>query len=824
VETVSFWISPERTRGSKSYRSCTSCHGRLFLSDLDSLDFFGTHPRRVLCPACKDTLDSDLSVPDVVSYLRRVKVFLTSADASRPTSAGMALSAMVLISSFFVVSVTLRSVQSAVEAGPFSGLNDMVLVYIEHEEGPDAITPDYLSPYVSYLDQWGNREEWLFDSFLFLSLFSDQKRSFWGPSTAKDWNWWIDKLFQEDRQIDALNQEIERARKSLGKPSKRGVILSIPYPHPEVTNFGLRSESGEFLSFIPTSQGQNRSIENRLEACTWFVQEVVARWETSRYNNLELLGFYWFQEELLEGDADLVNRLAENLHIEGYQLFWIPYNSEENMRALEAFSNGTLLFDQVWIQPNHAFREGVGDRWKERRDLDLIASAAADLGVPIEIELNRDVFLKNDVGALNNFYHYLDGGLTHLYIDQPLAYYVFPSEMYSSPNPVVRDSYYALGDFVKGRHQPVSYVLHCDVGKDDTSSISSSIVLESKRDWGPSEEVDGFSRRLALPEASFVVDGMDPAKDLVVAIRYMTYHQVEVQVRLEGQWTSLGTLIADGQWHTSHWEVESSGGGARSLVFRSTNFTWVSDIWAYPDETIFRLESGPAADGDVGLRSEVIQTDGSWGLVSGDEVFLTRIDPERAWLVGITYRSEHPSRLEMLGGQSPLDLILDASPDWTLEVFHMDQGFGSSEILFRADGDVEIEEMWVSPPELHTNVGTAWDTNPRRHSPGASVGDGWSASRTTSTPHLTTYRSGQPGSSIALSPLGSAVLLTLEYRAEQPVEVLMGNGEQARVVAVLNPADQWSRETIAIAAVGPSGVELRLSAPLDLSSIWVERG
>lgn len=821
METNFFWISPERMRGSRSINACTSCGAPLFKTKGDSLEFHGTHPRAVLCMDCKDAQDARTSSLSVSLSPKGLLHSISRSDAIRPTSIAVTMLASVTLMFFLTVLVGIRFVDLAAQSAPFDRIQDLVLVYVPNNQG--QINSKYLSPYVSYLDGNGLSMEWLFDSFLFLAISSDPSMSwtFWEHTTVGDWRWWINKIFEKGSQVDALNTEIERVKKVLGRPSRRGVILSVPYPSPTVDDFGMRSEDGSPLNFVASTGRENRSAAHRLEASLWFVDEVIARWESRSYNNLELLGFYWFQEELLEGDFELVNGVADHLHERGYKLYWIPYNSEKNIEAAEAYDRGELRFDYLWLQPNYAFRDRATSPWKELRDLDGIARVVNELNASIEIEVDEHLFLSGDIAALNNFYHYLDGGLTYLYMNKPLAYYVFPNEMYRSRNSLVRQSYDALSEFVKDRHQPVSYVIHSSM--DEGSDPTSPIQFEDRRDWGPAESVVGSVARLAVPGATLSVNGLDPFKDMILAVRYLTFRPGEIHAGFGKENEPLGKLLADGDWHTGHWSIDLSSRARKDFDIIITNLTWISDIWMYPDETILRLSYDGSGIRVPGLYTNSTSRDGVWKLASDTPLLLSDVDPQLPWLVGLTYRSQRAVDLTLTNGRPFQDMTLEPAAGWTRIAFRTNPHYGSSDIEFVFDDPIEVMDMWASLPVLRTNVGTAWDTNPHRHSPGACIGELWSAARSSGEPPYHTYRTGEWGSTIFLVPIDPAqnTLLTTEYRSEASVPLQLGSG---RALGTLPPASQWEIHTIVVPPTGTDGEVLTILGEIDLSSISVELG
>jgi hypothetical protein len=816
VENSSFlWVSPRRVRGSKSFKHCTCCGCRLFQSDSDSLDFVGTHPIEVLCLSCMEAQRArsvgwhpDISLAAITSLLRAV-------DSVRPTSVGVSALASLVVAGILASSLAIRTADTAPRLGGFEDIQDVALVYVPPGQG--LITQHYLEPYVSYLDEDGSRTEWLFDSFLFLTIYTDSMSTFWGPSSAADWRGWMDKLFRPGQQIDALDREVEEAKRHLGKTSKRGVIISIPYPSPETPSFGL--VEGSRLDFSREGR-KEESTQDRLRACTWFVDEVVSRWIGQGYDNLELVGFYWFQEELMEGDVELVNRLSDYLRQEGYGLYWIPFNSEKNLDAVRAWQRGEIGFEYVWIQPNYAFKYRENERWRELRDLDTVARIAGELNASLEIEVDENSFLAGDVAALNNFYNYLDTGLTYLYVHRPLAYYIFPYDMYSSANSLVRQSYDALCRFVKGRHNPVSYFLHRDIGSHGPAVNHPSIHLETPKDWGPKEVLDGIAAYLAAPGARIRVDDMDPHKDAILAIKYLTFLPTSVELSYGSEEGSLGKLVADGYWHTTHWKIDLSSRARKSFEVAFTNLTWVSAVWVYPEETILRLDVGQAWDAP-GIFTEVPPAGGVWDFRSGDEAVFRESDPQKLWMAGITYRSSDSVEITLANGRDFQTVTLEESGDWAERVFHVNPHDGSSSISFVFRGRIEVSDLWVAPSPLHTNVGTDWDTNPIRHTPGVSVAEGWSASRLDQMDGFRTFRAGGDGSTLFVSDLEgySGVIVTLEYRSSRGVSVKPGRGKLE--LAFLPTAPEWTTMGFLVPGGATEGV-LELSGQIDLASAWLE--
>jgi hypothetical protein len=202
-------------------------------------------------------------------------------------------------------------------------------------------------------------------------------------------------------------------------------------------------------------------------------------------------------------------------------------------------------------------------------------------------------------------------------------------------------------------------------------------------------------------------------------------------------------------------------------------------------------------------------------------VLFAESDPSKAWLVGISYKATGPVSMQARSKDVVQTVLIGQSLDWVDKVFLTQPGRGGSDMCFEFGEEIEIRDFWVSPPRLHTKVGTPWDTSLERHEPGGCPGQNWSASRSTSTNPAVTYRSGANGSTLLVNPLDLSVgmSLTLLYRCGDAVVATMK--DVAMSVGTLPPAGEWSIHTIYLPPSSGT-VSLEISGRLDLASIWVE--
>ncbi|MCX6954892.1 MAG: DUF4855 domain-containing protein [Verrucomicrobia bacterium] len=262
-----------------------------------------------------------------------------------------------------------------------AGIADLVLIY---QGGTHRLpwTSDQLAPYVSFTDPASGREEWLFDGFLFIEFKDGRGHEFargYKQQSARqeDWQWLLDRAFERDRAIDALDQAIARAVKRGGAPARpRSVVLTLPEPIYEQKDWGALG--GRPLDFAQP--------DDRVAACAWYVKTALARWQALAPRHLTLAGFYWVAENAHHAD-EILPRIAADVHRSGQRFFWIPY-----WQAAGAAKWSELGFDAAYQQPNHFFNAKVADA-----RLDAACAFARTRGLGLEFECDARAITSPDV-------------------------------------------------------------------------------------------------------------------------------------------------------------------------------------------------------------------------------------------------------------------------------------------------------------------------------------------------------------------------------------------------------------------------------------------
>lgn len=336
-------------------------------------------------------------------------------------------------------------------------------------------TADQLLPYVAYLDENHQIKDFLFDSFLlmpFPSAVPSGKGSFETGGTLKsDWQFHIDYNFQPNLNIGALDQAVGQAKAALNRPDYK-VKLSVAIPFA-----GLNSDWGDGLDFNPANVGAAQSTANRLAAVQWYVDYVKAKFAEGGYANLELNGFYWYNEAVPYGlspnEEEFIRGASQIVHHAGpYAFEWIPFSMSEGYRKWRE-----LGFDTALQQPN-LFFGGFADR------LDVTAQLSRRHGLGMEMEMDYAVLTPSNDAARAKYYAYLDNAVDNHFQNSFFAWYQAYNILLSaerSAYPRVRALYDDTYKFIKGTYKPTYRPGPGDTG----SSILHPVGTPGEQDGGP---------------------------------------------------------------------------------------------------------------------------------------------------------------------------------------------------------------------------------------------------------------------------------------------------------------------------------------------------
>ena len=313
------------------------------------------------------------------------------------------------------------------------GVHNCVLMY--PASGRDV---EKTKPYVARMRDYMPTGEWLFDTFIYLQLlntsgvFDDHV-----GATKEDWLSCLDRFFRSDTDIHALETSVRHLKQSIGDPpSKRKVVIGIPYPHKATENFGDVDGDGKEEDFLDPA--------DRRKVLDWYIQEAIRRFDACEFEYIELWGFYWI-EEAMATDEEAAAMASELIHDAGYKFMWIPYYEAPGYEKADEY------FDVTIMQPNYAFNawtvdgevgpERMADTWDICRE--------NGFGIEVEFRSNSP----HDVAVFQRYLSY--GAADRLGYQQHVnGYYLgawFVENTYFSSNKEDVAIYELLCDYVTGK-------------------------------------------------------------------------------------------------------------------------------------------------------------------------------------------------------------------------------------------------------------------------------------------------------------------------------------------------------------------------------------
>ncbi len=268
-------------------------------------------------------------------------------------------------------------------------------------------SPENLIPMVAYVDEEGNIKDTFMDGFLYChsgNLPSGNASHL--ANYKNDWEFLFDTYFNGQAGLDVLETTVQTVKDTLNKPDyKVQVYLTVLCTVETVTDFG--DVDGDGIT-------ENLSVsEDRKKVYNWFVQKCMQEFAARGYNNLELGGFYWMNEDIhwQLDDSHIVAEAAEVIHANGSYFIWIPYYD-----ANRYYLGYELGFDLVSMQPNIVFSSDA-PFWR----IDAAIEFTKRRKMAIEIEHSYQAF--GDPKFAATYLKYLYNGVITGYNDSINIYY-----------------------------------------------------------------------------------------------------------------------------------------------------------------------------------------------------------------------------------------------------------------------------------------------------------------------------------------------------------------------------------------------------------------
>jgi hypothetical protein len=318
---------------------------------------------------------------------------------------------------------------------------DLMLIYQGGFQRPQWTTTRF-APYVTYQDPQTGKEHWLFDGFLFIEFQDGRGHTYEQYSNLKhaqkaQWITLLQRNFARNDGIPNLEKTVEAAVTRIGEPvRRRQVVMTLPVPEPGQTDWG--ELDGRALDF--------NKKEDRLAACTWYLDTAMQMWNNLAPKELYLAGFYWVAEQSAS-TSNMFPEVAQLVHARGKEIFWIPsYHVNTPLGQWKTFG-----FDEAYLQPNYFFHPEL-----PATRLQHACDYARTHGMGLEIEFDPRMITQSSVYE-PRFHSYLDAFTQNGVNDgSAMAWYEGGGALFRlavSDNSQLRSDYDEAGRFVVKRQQ-----------------------------------------------------------------------------------------------------------------------------------------------------------------------------------------------------------------------------------------------------------------------------------------------------------------------------------------------------------------------------------
>ncbi|MGE5380780.1 MAG: DUF4855 domain-containing protein [Methylocystaceae bacterium] len=317
-----------------------------------------------------------------------------------------------------------------------TAFKDVLLVFTGDATDIKTLNSDDFLPLVTHVSPGGKPAGRMFDTIQFMPYTGM-------PCTKAGWTAYLNDLFTSGQQLSAL----EAAMAKSGLSTKEKVVLALPYPDSQQTDFGTLDSSGILMSFSPDADNPQASLKNRLSAVQWYYNELMQRWNLAGFKYLELTGIYWYKETMdprIEGEIELVQSTARMVKANGQNFIWMPYYGANGLAEWKTYG-----FTHVFLQPNYyATQDPPADR------MDQAAALAKKYNTAMELELDNRILSTRYYYDL--FYNELNKAHAQgLDGNTPNAYYVGFAQtlinMVKSDVPLIRKVYDDLYLWINGK-------------------------------------------------------------------------------------------------------------------------------------------------------------------------------------------------------------------------------------------------------------------------------------------------------------------------------------------------------------------------------------
>lgn len=444
---------------------------------------------------------------DVFCYVDEIEIYGSDCDGSEQTAQNKQ-----------EIAYTNAFVPNNVEA--LGGTSNSVLIYNSeyYNGGVSDVgknTYDELLPYIAYVDSQKNIKDTMFDSALFLPLNPGTDGEY-SLSRQTGWLRYLENTIgsEEDINLTALDRLVGDVKSALALDSEYRfpVIMTVPFNGPSSSVFGTVDDKTIALS----------SLDSINAAVEWFVDESIKAFSTAKFENLTLVGFYWYSELIHYSSADFAEEMVINfndyVHSKDLGTIWIPYYCAPGMERAQA-----LGFDVACVQNGYAFPNDKTSQTGEQKpgviDDSLDIAYKYGMGAEIEIQLVSDFYERYceyisanyTAGIMANSYtaFYQGGGPGAFYT---CAYGGYQQrEIYDITYKYIKGSYMEYAPVIKQegalyfQKNSTKNSATLDISDEDTLKTALSIsYLEEPKHGRLSIDADGYF--IYVPDEGYVGD------------------------------------------------------------------------------------------------------------------------------------------------------------------------------------------------------------------------------------------------------------------------------------------------------------------------------
>lgn len=317
--------------------------------------------------------------------------------------------------------------------------SDEIALIWDGNEGSDGM----LKGFAAYLDEDGNIKDTMMNGFLYFpgSVLPSGAKGYQASNKA-DWEYMFTGTFDGKNGLGKLEEVVGEIKEELNLPDYKVQVYfsllrlsDVTMGPNDITDFG--DVDGDGVT-------ENMTVsEDRIKVFNWYIDWVTAEFASRGYENIELDGFCWVNEDVgfEHDDSHIITEAGDCVEAAGTNLIWIPYYT-----ANRYYLGHEMGVDITNMQPNYMF-----DLEKPEYRLGVAASRTKWMHMCIEIEHNYEAF--GNPLYLRNYMLYLYYGAVTGYMDSIHIYYDNTeniSLLAYSDDPMQRFQYEATYHFIKG--------------------------------------------------------------------------------------------------------------------------------------------------------------------------------------------------------------------------------------------------------------------------------------------------------------------------------------------------------------------------------------